>query len=71
MLGQGAALAAAAPIVSKAAKEGAKHRLIKQIVGAALNAVDEASLRELAAQGFTQVATAEAHSQVKPRQASV
>ena len=57
-------LAAAAPIVENAAKNGAQTRLMQQLVKAAVRAVSASELQRVAANAISEVASAAAVAQV-------
>ena len=58
-------LAAAAPIVENAAKNGAQTRLMQQLVKAAVRAVSASELQRVAANAISEVASAAAVAQVR------
>ena len=57
-------LAAAAPIVENAAKNGAQTRLMQQLVKAAVRAVSASELQRVASNAISEVASAAAVAQV-------
>eukprot|EP00658_Telonema_sp_P-2_P080382 TRINITY_DN7995_c0_g1_i1.p1 TRINITY_DN7995_c0_g1~~TRINITY_DN7995_c0_g1_i1.p1 ORF type:complete len:629 (+),score=221.39 TRINITY_DN7995_c0_g1_i1:109-1995(+) len=61
---EGAALEAASPLVSDAAKKGAKLQLIQQVAKAAVDGLEQSELQAAAAEALTHVAAAEASAQV-------